>query len=80
VILGPARQGGLDEVRARPAHLRLDALRDALEVALGILGAYRRLVQLALHQTCTDQLIKKNVNPALNSSRVIRDVLNRFRV
>ena len=48
VVLGPARESGLDEVRARPAHLRLDALGHALERARRVLGAHRGLVHLAL--------------------------------
>ena len=53
VVLGPASERGLNEVGAFLAHVRLDALGDTPEVALEILGAHSRLVQLALHHRCT---------------------------
>jgi len=50
VVLGPAGEGRLDEVRALLGHVCCDAPGHALELAAHILGAHSRLVELALFE------------------------------
>jgi len=50
VVLGPAGEGGLDEVRALLGHVCRDAPGHALELAAHILGAHSGLVELALFE------------------------------